>query len=157
MKIGWLVTLAGFVVIFATSSFAQQNDATDPQIAQQIRALTLQYQKALNEHDAAAAAAFFTENAVWTTPQGTFYGRGAIERRLTNYHFHRWHIKNEVIAVDRVISVGDQVRAIGTWSNTVQGPDGSTEDFNGHFISDLVMEGGTWKIRLNTYDQSKSY
>jgi hypothetical protein len=42
MKIGWLLTLAGLVTIFAASSFAQQNDATDPQIAQQIRALTLQ-------------------------------------------------------------------------------------------------------------------
>lgn len=157
MKIGWLLTLAGLVISFAASSFTQQNDAIDPQIAQQIRALTMKYEEALNEHDAEAAAAFFTEDAVWATPQGTFYGRRAIERRLANYHFHRWHIKNELITVDRVIAVGDQVRAIGTWSNTVQEPDGSTEDFNGHFTSDLVIEGGTWKIRLNTYDQSRSY
>jgi hypothetical protein len=78
----WLLTLAGLVTIFAAFSFAQQNDATDPQLAQQIRALTLQYEEALNEHDAKAAAAFFTEDAVRTTPQGTFYGRSAIERRL---------------------------------------------------------------------------
>jgi uncharacterized protein (TIGR02246 family) len=89
----------------------------DPQIAQRIRALTMKYEEALNEHDAEAAAAFFTEDPVWTTPQGTFYDRSAIERRLANYHFHRWHIKAEVITVDRVISVCDQVRAIGTWSN----------------------------------------
>lgn len=157
MKIGWLLILAGLVISFADSSFAQQNDAIDPQIAQQIRALTLKYQEALNEHDAKAAAALFTEDAVWTTPQGTFYGRGAIERRLAEYHFHRWQIKNEVITVDRVISVGDQVRAVGTWSNTVQEPDGSTGDFNGHFTSDLAKEDGTWKIRLNAYDQSRSY
>ena len=157
MKIGWLLTLAGLVIIFVASSFAQQNDATDPQIAQQIRALTLKYEEALNEHDAKTAAAFFTEDAVWTTPQGTFYGRSAIERRLANYHFRRWHITNEVITVDRVISVDDQVRAIGTRSNTVQEPDGSTEDFNGHFTSDLVLKGNSWKIRLNTYDQSRSY
>jgi uncharacterized protein (TIGR02246 family) len=157
MKIGWLHTLAGLVISFAASSFGQQNDAIDPQIAQQIGALTLKYEEALNAHDAPAAAALFTEDAVWTTPQGTFYGRRAIERRLATYHFRRWHITNEVITVDRVISVGDQVRAIGTWSNTVQEPDGSTEDFNGHFTSDLVIEGGTWKIRLNSYDQSRSY
>lgn len=157
MKIGWLLTLTGLVISFAASGFAQENDATDPQIAQQIRALTMEYQEALNEHDAPAAAACFTEDAVWTTPQGTFYGRRAIERRLSTYHFRRWHITNEVITVDRVISVGDQVRAIGTWSNTVQEPNGSTEDFNGHFTSDLVLEGDSWKIRLNTYDQSRSY
>jgi len=156
MKICWLLTLVSWAFSFAVSSFGQQTDAIDPRIDQNIRALTLQYQQALNAHDAPAAAACFTEDAVWITPQGTFHGRSAIERRLANYHFRQWHIRNEVITVDRIILVGDQVRAIGTWSNTVQEPDGSTEDFNGHFTSDLVIEGGTWKIRLNTYDQSRS-
>src|ERR1700733_4827429 len=156
MKICRITTLVSSTFSFAVSSFGQQTDAIDPRIDQNIRALTLEYQQALNKHDAPAAAACFTEDAVWQTPQGTFYGRSAIERRLATYHFRRWHITNEVITVDRVISIGDQVRAIGTWSNTVQGPDGSTEDFNGHFTSDLVIEGGTWKIRLNTYDQSRS-
>lgn len=156
MKIGWPLALVSSTISFAVSSFSQHTDAIDPQIDQDIRTLTLEYQQTLNEHDAPAAAAFFTEDAVWMTPQGTFYGRSAIERRLASYQFGRWQIKNEVITVDRVISVGDQVRAIGTWSNTVQEPDGSTEDFNGHFTSDLVVEGGTWKIRLNTYDQSRS-
>jgi uncharacterized protein (TIGR02246 family) len=156
MKVRCLLTLAGLAISFAVFSFGQQTDAIDPRIDQKIRTLTLEYQQALNDHDAPAAAACFTEDAVWMTPQGTFYGRSAIERRLANYHFRQWHIKNEVITVDRLISIGDQVRAIGTWSNTVQGPDGSTEDFNGHFTSDLVIEAGDWKIRLNTYDQSRS-
>ena len=69
--------------------------------------------------------------------------------------FLRW--TDEAITVDRVISVGDQLRAIGTWSNTVQEPDGSTQEFNGHFTSDLILEGNFWKIRLNTYDQSRFY
>jgi len=30
-------------------------------------------------------------------------------RRDSNYHFHRWHIKNEVINVGRVIAVGDEI------------------------------------------------
>jgi uncharacterized protein (TIGR02246 family) len=148
MKVGWLLRFAGLAISFPVFSFGQQPDAIDPRIDQKIRALTLEYQEALNAHDAPAAAALFTEDAVWTTPQGTFYGRRAIERRLATYHFRRWHITNEVITVDRVISIGDQVRAIGTWSNTVQEPDGGAEDFNGHFTSDLVTEGGTWKIRL---------
>jgi uncharacterized protein (TIGR02246 family) len=156
MKIGWLLTFAGLVISFAVFGFGQHTDAIDPRIEQNVRALTLEYQQALNDHDALAAAACFTEDAVWITPQGTFHGRSAIERRLADYHFRQWHIKNEVITVDRLISIGDQVRAVGTWSNTVQEPDGSSEDFNGRFTSDLVIEGGTWKIRLNTYDQSRS-
>lgn len=67
MKISWLLTLAGLV-----TSFAQQNDATDPQIAQQIGALILQYEEAFNEHDAQAATAFFTEDAVWNATLGHF-------------------------------------------------------------------------------------
>jgi uncharacterized protein (TIGR02246 family) len=157
MKIRLLLALAELAIGFPAPNFGQQTDAIDPQIDQQIRTLTMEYEEALNEHDAPAAAAFFTKDAVWRTPQGTFYGRRAIERRLENYHFHRWQIKNEIITVDRVISVGDQVRAIGTWSNTVQEPDGSTQDFEGHFTSDLVHEGDSWKIRLNTYDQFRSY
>jgi len=157
MKIRLLLALTALASGLTVPALAQQNDSVDPQIAQEIRELTMKYEDALNEHDAEAAAAFFTADAVWATPQGTFYGRRAIERRLANYHFRRWHITNEVITVDRVISIGDQVRAIGTWSNTVQEPDGSTEDFHGQFTSDLVLEGNSWKIRLNTYDQSKSY
>jgi len=157
MKIFWLLALLSSAISFAVFSFGQQTDANDPRTDQEIRALTVEYQEALNPHDALAATACFTEDAVWITPQGTFHGRSAIERRLANYHFSQWHITNEIITVERVISVGDQVRAIGTWSNTVQEPDGSTEDFNGHFTSDLVIEGGTWKIRLNTYDQSRSH
>jgi uncharacterized protein (TIGR02246 family) len=156
MKILFLLAVAS-AISFAAPNFGQQTDAIDPQIDQQIRALTMKYEEALNEHDAPAAAAFFTEDAVWRTPQGTFYGRRAVERRLANYHFHRWHIKNEIINIDRMIAVGDEIRATGTWSNTVQEPDGSTQDFEGHFTSDLVLRGGNWKIRMNTYDQSRSY
>jgi uncharacterized protein (TIGR02246 family) len=157
MKIRSLLALAGFAIGFAAPTFAQQKDTVDPQIAQQIRALAMQYEKAFNEHDAAAVSALFTEDAVWRTPQGTFYGRHSIEQRMAKYHFQRWHSNNEVINVDRVISVGDEVRAIGTWSNTVQETDGSTKDLDGHFTSVCVLEGDTWKIRMNTYDQSRPY
>jgi uncharacterized protein (TIGR02246 family) len=172
MKVRRSVALLGLAISFAlptlaqhsntppvpgATAAAQREDTVDPQIDQQIRALTMRYEEALNEHDAKAAAAVFTEDAVWRTPQGTFYGRRAIERRLENYHFHRWHIKNEVITVDRLVAVGDEIRATGTWSNTVQVPDGSNQDFDGHFTSVLVLEGDTWKIRMNAYDQSRSY
>jgi hypothetical protein len=62
---------------------------------------------------------------------------------------------NEVINVDRVISVGDEAQAIGTWSNTVQRPDGSTRACDGHFTSVMVLQGNIWKIRMNTNDQSR--
>jgi uncharacterized protein (TIGR02246 family) len=162
MKIRLLIFLGGLAIGLVLPVIAQQEDSVDPKIAEQIRAFTMKYEEALNEHDAAAAAAFFTEDAVWRTPQGTFYGRRAIEKRLASYHFQQWHVQNEVINVDRVIAVGNEIRAIGTWSNTVQGPDGRTNAYEGHFTSVLVFEGdallggNAWKIRMNTYDQSKS-
>jgi uncharacterized protein (TIGR02246 family) len=147
----------GPVTGFATPDLGQQTDGIDPQIDQLIRALTMACEEALNEHDAPAVAAFFSEDAVWKTPQGTFYGRRTIERRLADYHFHRWHIKNEVIHIDRMIAVGDEIQETGTWSNTIQVPDGSTQDFQGHFTSIFVLEDGNWKISVNTYDQSRSF
>jgi uncharacterized protein (TIGR02246 family) len=160
MKIRLLWIVTAIAIVFVIPALAQ--DTVDPKTAEQVRAFTVKYEEALNEHDAAAVAAFYTEDAVWKTPQGTFYGRHAIEKRLESFHFQRWHIKNEIINVERVIADGNEIRTIGTWSNTVQAADGRTKDFDGHFTSVLVAEGEaltgniTWKIRMNSYDQAPS-
>jgi hypothetical protein len=87
MKVRLLLALAiiGTASGFVLPIFAK--DTVDPKIAKQVRAFTMKYEEALNEHDAATTAAFFAEDAVWRTPQGTFYGRRAIEKRLESYHF----------------------------------------------------------------------
>lgn len=152
MKIHVLFALAGLIIGFAAPAFAQEGDTVDPQIAQQIRALTKQCEQAYNKHDAAAVASFFSEDAEWKTPEGSFEGRQAIQDRLQTYHFGRWHLKNEVITVDRVDTVGFLVAATGSWSNTVQESGGNVTACNGHFTSFFARDGDTWKVRYSSYD-----
>jgi hypothetical protein len=45
-------------------AFAQEKDAVDPEVYQQIEAALNQYDEAYNKHDAAAIAALLTQDAV---------------------------------------------------------------------------------------------
>jgi ketosteroid isomerase-like protein len=73
-----LSAVVAFVALLAVSSlsFAQEK-TVDPQIIEQLNALTKKYIDAVDNNDAAALAALFTEDAVMVTDTaGPFYGRG---------------------------------------------------------------------------------
>jgi ketosteroid isomerase-like protein len=84
MKIHFLLGLVGLAIGFAAPGFAQEKEA-DPQAVEQLRAEAKKFEEAYNNHDAAAVAALFTDDAVLVTPQGTFYGPQAIEKRHAKY------------------------------------------------------------------------
>jgi uncharacterized protein (TIGR02246 family) len=153
MKMRLVVALAGFAISFALPTFAQQTDTIDPKTAQQIRALGMKYDEAFNKYDSAALAALYTEDAVFATPEGNFSGRQAIEKRYVEWSFQRWHSANHLIKVDRVIAVGNEVRAIGKWSCNYQGSGGRTKQVLGNYTWVIVRAGDTWKIRGNTYTE----
>jgi uncharacterized protein (TIGR02246 family) len=132
-------------------TFAQQKNAIDPKIEQQIRVLAAKYDAAFNKHDSAAVAAFFTEDAVLGTPHGTFHGRQAIEKDCAQHNFQSYHSSNLFTTVDRVIAVGNDVRTIGRWSDTIQ-DDGATKHVEGHNSLVWVRDGDTWKIRKCSWD-----
>ena len=58
------------------SEVAQQKATVDPQTAQKILAITLAYNEASGNSDAAAIAALFTEDRLFVTDTGPVYGRG---------------------------------------------------------------------------------
>jgi uncharacterized protein (TIGR02246 family) len=149
MKTRFPIALALLAIGFASPTFAQQKDTVDPKIAQQIRALAMKYDDAMNRHDAAAVAALYTEDAVYVAHHGTFHGRQAIEETYANY-FQHWHSINHVSTVDRVIAVGNDVRVFGTWSSTFQDTNGAPKKDGGHYRWLLVRKGDTWEIHTNT-------
>jgi hypothetical protein len=57
MKIRLVVALVGIVICIALPAFAQQKDAVDPQVAEQLSALSKKTDEALNSGDAAALGA----------------------------------------------------------------------------------------------------
>jgi hypothetical protein len=75
MSIRLAVALVGLVFGVAVPAFAEQKDAVDPKIDQQIRLLAAKYDEAINRRDAAAVAALYAQDGVWVTHDGAFNGR----------------------------------------------------------------------------------
>jgi len=65
-------------ISFALPTFAQQKETVDPQLVQKLDTLNKKYNEAINNHDAAALAALYTEDAIFVTNTGPVYGRKAI-------------------------------------------------------------------------------
>ena len=150
MKIRLVVVLVGLAIRFAVPTFAQQRDAVDPQVAQQIRAFAMKYDEVFNKNDPAAVAALYTEDAVFSGPHGTFHGRQAIENHFRIVIFGSFHAHNRTTNVDHIIAVGNEVRLSGRWSDTVI----PIHQFNGIYQMILVREGDSWKIRGFTFTSS---
>jgi tRNA/tmRNA/rRNA uracil-C5-methylase (TrmA/RlmC/RlmD family) len=72
----------GLDTSIAVPTVAQQKDRLDPQILQQLAALSEKIHEAFNNGDAAALALTFTEDAVLVTDTGPVYGQEAIEKYL---------------------------------------------------------------------------
>jgi uncharacterized protein (TIGR02246 family) len=155
MKMRLVVALTGLVISFAVPTFAQQKDTGDTKIAQQIRALAIEYENAFNRHDAVAVAALFTEDGVRVNRSGESRGRPAIEKSFAKYECQRWNCTDLLKRIDRVLTVGNRVIAQGIWSLTYQEDGGtSNKPDEGHVSWVLVREGDTWKIARETTSES---
>ena len=139
-----LLALVGLATGFVLPTFAQ--DTVDPKTAQQIHALAAKFNEAFNKHDPAAVAALYTEDAVWDTYHGKFFGRQRIEQVYADFCFKSWNKHNWVTTINRVIPVGNEVRATGRWSCDLGG--GGSDRGNCTWV--IVREGDTWKIRRET-------
>jgi uncharacterized protein (TIGR02246 family) len=152
MKIRLVVSLIGLAIVLAVPTFAQK-DTVDPKIVEQIRALASKYDAALNNHDAAAVAALYTEDGVSGAPHATGHGRQAIEKAYANW-FKHWQVGNYFTKVDRVNAVGNEVRSFGTWSDIFRDTSNSPRSDDGHYSWVIVREGDTWKIRRSTFTRT---
>ena len=75
-----LVALVGLALSFSLPAFAQQTETPDPQLREALMAFNKKVDDGLNNNDAAALAALFTEDAVFVTDRGPVFGRRAIEK-----------------------------------------------------------------------------
>ena len=81
MKECLLGALVGFAISFALPTFAQQKETVDPQLIQKLDdTVNKKYYEAINNHDAAALGALYTEDGIFVTDRGPVYGRKAIEK-----------------------------------------------------------------------------
>ena len=93
MKTRTLLGLIGLAFSFALPTFAQQTNAPDPQLRQQLLELAKKFENAWNNNDASALAALFTEDAVLVEESGVVSGRENIKKHYTdlfqNVHFDK--------------------------------------------------------------------
>jgi uncharacterized protein (TIGR02246 family) len=159
-----LFAVTGLAIGFVSPALAEKKDAGCPEIAprtnllgdvntlSEFTELRTKYVEALNRLDAAAMAAFYTEDGVVVTPDGWFSGRENIEKWYA-YTFQRWHPNNSIHQLDQVTAIGDQAWAIGRWWSTLQSQNGPVLA-RGFWSAIYVRESDTWKIRMANYNAS---
>jgi len=152
MKTRLVVSLVGLAISFALPTHAQQKDLADPQTTQKILAICKADEEAINNHDPAAYAANFTRDAVFLTTEGPITGRQAIQKYYTEL-YQWWHPKNHITklggnAPHLIGTAGNELWAIGEWSETGQGKNGEPIPIKGYWSAIYVREADDWKVRM---------
>ena len=150
MKISSVVTLVGLAISFALPTFAQQTNTPDPQLRQRLLAVIEKHADAMNKNDAAAAAALFTEDAIYLTDRGPINGREAIEKMYADL-FQKVHFSDHVITVDQnsphILGTDRKAMwATGGWSSTIQVQNSDPIQIKGYWS--VIRGGDDLKIRM---------
>ena len=156
MKIRLLLALAGSAIGFAAPALAQQKDTVDPQVAEQLSALSKKTDEAFNSGDAAALAPLYTEDAVLVNDTGPIYGREAIVKHWADV-FKRIQFSNHLDKRDQnsphiIGTAGNEAWSTGEWSTTLKGEKFGPVDAKGNWVEIYRREGDTWKKRLDMWN-----
>ena len=144
MKMRTVVALVGLAIGVAVPGLAQEQNAVDPEVRQQIEAVTKRREEAYNKYDAAAWAAFYTQNAidVWTWETGgSAVGLPAIEKRYAG-EFASYPPKQSFKVV-RVYAIGNEICAVMEYLHHYR------MHGKGHAVVVYVHDAGDWKVRLS--------
>jgi len=148
MKIRLVVALVGLAISFALLTFAQQTNTPDPQLRQKLVDVIAKHADAINKNDAAAAAACFTQDAVYVTNRGPVNGRDAIEKWYADL-FKKVQFTYYVFTIDQDsphVTAGNEIWATGGYSSTVKGKNFGPRQITGYWS--VVRVGDDWKIRM---------
>ena len=156
MNIRLAVALIGLAFGSAVSAFAQQKDAVDPQVAEQLSALSKKTDEAFNSGDAAALGALYTEDAVLVNDTGPIYAREAIEKHWADV-FKQVQFSNHLDKRDQNFphitgTAGNEAWSNGEWSTTLKGEKFGPVDAKGNWVEIYRREGNTWKKRLDMWN-----
>jgi ketosteroid isomerase-like protein len=137
---------------------AEQTNTPDPQLRQLLEAKSKRFDEACANNDAAAAAAFFTEDAVFVTDTGPVCGRKAIEKFFADL-FQKLRVSNHIRKRDQysphiIGTAGNEMWATGVWSATVRGQSGGPIQHKGYWT--VIREGCNWKIQMLALERNPS-
>jgi uncharacterized protein (TIGR02246 family) len=160
MKIRFLSAIVGLAISFAAPAFAQEKDTVDPQVAEQLSALSKKTDEAFNKGDAAALAPLYTEDAVLVNDTGPIYGREAIVKHWADV-FKQVQFSNHLDKRDQnsphiIGTTGNEAWSNGEWTLTHQGQNAGLVEVRGYWSAIQVREGGAWKKRMLTVNESSA-
>ncbi|MGH7055175.1 MAG: YybH family protein, partial [Stellaceae bacterium] len=143
-----ILGLAAGAILVAAAGPAPAQTNKSAAGASQIAANVKNTQDAYNRKDAAALAAFFTEDALYITPIGIVRGRAAIRKRYEAEFKAGWHDLRVHLDSDRIR--GNTAWAVGEWS--ARGPTKHGPETPAHgYLSDVdVRVGHAWKTQVDT-------
>lgn len=152
------IALLVLVISFGLPVSGQEKDLSiDPQIVQQLRTIGKEFDDAFLKGDAAAMAAYYTEDAVLVSDSGPVYGRQAIEKyyaeQFREVRFVRHDTTDDPTSVRRIGTDGNVIWEDGQWSGTLflQGEDCGPHQVRGYFTSINIREGSSWKVLMSTF------
>jgi len=146
MKIHLLLAVAGLAISVALPTFAQEQNTVDPEVRQQIEAVSMKYDEAYSKGDAAAIVARYTQDAVegwgWASG-GIASGQQAIHERY-KIRFAATASAPETLArkLVQVYAIGNDICAISEFSHVYR------QGSKGYSVTIYVREGDDWKIRM---------
>jgi uncharacterized protein (TIGR02246 family) len=145
MKFRLLLTLVGLAIGFTAQPSAQEKNTVDPEVRQQIEALSRQYDEAFNRNDPGAVADLFTADAVEAGPEEVASGQQEIEDRYKV--LFESQPNSHASKLDQVYAIGNRVCAIMEWS-MMQKKHASEPMLlkEGYVVTINVREGNAWKI-----------
>jgi ketosteroid isomerase-like protein len=121
-------------------ALAQEQNTVDPEVRQQIEAAFMKYTEAYNKYDAAAVAAFYTQDAVEVLPEtgGAAVGQQAIEKRYAVMLASQPAKQSPKLV--HMYAVDSDICAISDFSyHSIR---------KGHYLMVYVREADDWKIRM---------
>ena len=140
MKTRLLLTLISLAVSPVVSAIAQERNAVDPEVRQQIEAVHMKFVEAQNKGDAAAIAALFAQDAVqvWygLSEGGLASGQQAIEKRYKATFAAPAPLDSKII---QMFPVGSDICAITEYKIMT---------WKGHAVTIYGRDADTWKIRM---------
>jgi uncharacterized protein (TIGR02246 family) len=144
MKMGLLPIIAGLAIGVAAPALAQEQNTVDPEVRQQIEAVTKRREEAYNKYDAAAWAASYTQDGIdvwsWLSEGGAAIGLPAIVKRY-EAEFASYPAEQSFKVV-QVYAIGNEICAIIEFiHHHMHG--------KGHAVVIFVHEADDWKVRLS--------
>jgi len=143
-----VITASVLAIAFAVPAFAQQTNAVDPQMRQQVEAVVMKYVDAINNGDGQAVAALYGANPISIDPRGKSTTAAQIQNTIEAVHKRGLTLAAKVDDVEALFG-GQGVVATAPYTGTFANDPGSPH-VQGNFLFVLERAGDGWKIRIFT-------